>query len=265
MKYTLTPLPHILDVFRLKADQVMLHETIQCSKSVWNRCQSTFHELIYGYWRRYCIFIIFHPAANTFSLLPSSIPWHIEDVYQHLCIQSVSSNRHQCPLPAFLIILQRVHRSLLLNPSVKFIAILTTEVWILWTLILLPISILQKKFPYIHSPSYSSILSCCIHVQVQTTIVKITLAHIQVPITFLNVFTLSVSVLKPSPDVYIIIICILRCLHIISCYPLPIYRFQNISECILVQTQTLLCNAHSGHSTSIRRYPQTIYSCQDTV
>ena len=70
------------------------------------------------------------------------------------------------------------------------------------------------------------------------TIVKNTLANLQVPIIFL-IYLHQVSVstgVRPSPDVYNIIY-MLRCLQINSSYPLPRYRLQNISECILVQSQ----------------------------
>ena len=101
--------------------------------------------------------------------------------------------------------LRPVHRSLLRllpNPSVKFIDIL-------WTLIILPISILHNNFPCMHSPSYSSILSRCIHVQVSTTIFKITLAHIQVPITFF----LHVHIKCQCPEA------ISRCVYYYNLYP----------------------------------------------
>ena len=41
-------------------------------------------------------------------------------------------------------------------------------------------------------------------------------------------------------DLFDSVIYILRCLQIISSYQLPRYRFQNISECILVQSQFLV-------------------------
>ena len=63
----------------------------------------------------------------------------------------------------------------------------------------------------------------------------------------------------------IIIICILRCLHIFSSYPLPRYIFQNISECILLQTKFLVVQCPFWQSTSIGRQPEAIYSCEDIV
>ena len=92
-----------------------------------------------------------------------------------------------------------------------------------------------------HSPSHPSILGRCIHVQVSTTIVQVTSAHLQVPTTFLMyLHEVSVSTGNLQPDVSIIIIYILGCLQIISSYPLPRYRFQNISECELVQSLFLV-------------------------
>ena len=50
MEYTLAPVVlHSLDDFMQTTDQAMLQETIWCSKAVWDRCYSTFGELIYGY------------------------------------------------------------------------------------------------------------------------------------------------------------------------------------------------------------------------
>ena len=81
-----------------------------------------------------------------------------------------------------------VNRSLLrlfLNPSVKCITMLTTEDTIKLMSIYSPIPIFQNNFPHMHSPSHPSILGRCIHVQVSTTIVQVTLAHLQVPLIFL--------------------------------------------------------------------------------
>ena len=87
MEYTLAPVVlHSLDDFMQTTVQAMLQETIWCSKAVWDRCYSTFGELIYGYWRRYYVVIIFQPPADTTSLLPISILWHIWCVYQPLSI-----------------------------------------------------------------------------------------------------------------------------------------------------------------------------------
>ena len=148
MKYTLTPVPHILDGFIQKANQGCLGQVLE-----------------YILW--VCLWI-----------LEKVLCWHIEHVYQPLCILPLISYRHQYLLPViFVSTLHRVHTSLLrllTNPSIKFIAILPTELWILWTLILLPYSSISiYNFPYMHSSSHPSILShCIIHVQVSTSIFK---------------------------------------------------------------------------------------------
>ena len=141
------------------------------------------------------------------------------------------------------------NRSQLLNPSVKCI---TTEDTIK-LLSLFPNSNFSKQVSHIctlHTPSHPSILDRCIHVQVSTTIVQVTSAHLKVPTTFLIKCLCAQAISILQPDVSIIIIYILGCLQIISSYPLPRYRFQNISECILVQSQLLvlqcpsLCTLH---------------------
>ena len=106
-----------------------------------------------------------------------------------------------------------------------------------------------------HTPSHPAIVGSCIHVHctgtlyivpVSTTIVQVTSAHLQVPITFLmNLHHCVVTTGSLQPDVSIIIIYILGCLQIISSYPLPRYRFQNISKCILVQSQLLVLQCPS--------------------
>ena len=75
------------------------------------------------------------------------------------------------------------NRSQLLNPSVKCI---TTEDTIK-LLSLFPNSNFSKQVSHIctlHTPSHPSILDRCIHVQVSTTIVQVTSAHLKVPTTF---------------------------------------------------------------------------------
>ena len=88
--------------------------------------------------------------------------WHIDRAC--ISVSPIISYRHQCPLPVIF------QMRLLTNPSIKFIAILPTELWILLTLTLLPYSnIYIYNFPYMHSPSHSS-SRCIIHVQASTTI-----------------------------------------------------------------------------------------------
>ena len=168
MKYTQTPVPDILDVFMLKGDQAMLHDTINILFQV---CVELLLESIS------CIIILWMlEKVLLFHILSSCCKYSL-----HLVSKLIQASKSTFSFSDHTTeSLLTVHRSLLrllLKPSVKFIAIL-------WTLILLPISILYNNFPCMHSPSYSSILSRCIHVQVSTTIVKITLAHIQVPKTF---------------------------------------------------------------------------------
>ena len=111
-----------------------------------------------------------------------------------------------------------------------------------------------------HSPSHPSILGRCIHVQVSTSIVQVTLAHLRVCI--------YIKCLCPQA--------ISRCVYNYNLYPqlftnyfkLPITQVQ-IPEHIRVYTCTkpIPCCAMpiSGHSTSMQRYPQAISSCQDII
>ena len=81
-----------------------------------------------------------------------------------------------------------------------------------------------------HSPSHPSILGRCIHVQVSTSIVQVTLAHLRV------------------------------CIYIKCLYP------QAISRCVYNYNLYPCCAMPiSGHSISMQRYPQAISSCQDII
>ena len=140
-----------------------------------------------------------------------------------------------------------------------------------------PIPIFQNNFPtYTQAitPFNSRSLHQCT-VQVSKTIIQVTSAYVQVKCVqcipnfsgFLytrstviyievllyvcNLFIFwciysSISVHRSSWDVYIIIISIHRCLQIILKLPITQlpevlrYKFQNISECILVQSQFLV-------------------------
>ena len=136
MKYTQTPVPDILDVFMLKGDQAMLHDTINILFQV---CVELLLESIS------CIIILWMlEKVLLFHILSSCCKYSLHLVSKLIQASkstfSFSDHTTESLLP--------VHRSLLrllLNPSVKFIAIL-------WTLILLPISILQNNFPCMHSP-----------------------------------------------------------------------------------------------------------------
>ena len=113
-----------------------------------------------------------------------------------------------------------------------------------------------------HSPSHPSILGCCIHVEVSTTIVKITLAVLQVPITFLVYLRQCIGVHRPSPGKSIIIIYILSFLPIFPTYPLSRYRFpehvrmythtKQIPCCARAHFQALYIHIQVKHSPVVK-------------